>query len=57
MPIGNLNLPFDAVKDRLPEGDRKADRGVEYLAIVGIVIENPAEVVAVQFKMREEDLV
>ena len=51
MPIGDLNLAFGAVKNRLAEGDRKADCGIENLAVVGVVIDISSKVVAPQLKM------
>jgi hypothetical protein len=55
MPVWDLDLPFGFVKNRLVEGDRKADGRVKDLTIVCAVVDHPAKVVVTKVNVAEKD--
>src|SRR5579864_382215 len=56
IPVREFNFAFSAVNDRFAKCDRKADRGIEDLVVVGKIIHVAAEVVCVKAKPAEKTL-
>lgn len=56
LPLGQFELCFRAVNDRLPEGDGEADAGVIDLVVVGGVRHQTPKIVCIEPDHAAEDL-